>query len=131
DRHMKTWRRNKAAIIWEGEPGDQRVLTYLDLWREVNKFANVLKGLGVVKGDRVTIYMGRIPEIQVAMLACAKIGAIHSVVYGGFSVDALAGRIDDSASKVAVTCDGAFLNGKIVQLKKIMDDALTHCPTIQ
>jgi len=131
DRHVKTWRRNKAAIIWEGEPGDQRVLTYLDLWREVNQFANVLKGLGVSKGDRVTIYMGRVPEIQVAMLACAKIGAIHSVVYGGFSVDALAGRLEDSESKVAVTQDGARLNGKIVELKNIMDQALERTHVVQ
>src|SRR5262249_55620657 len=106
DRHVQTWRKNKAAIDLEGEFGHQRVLTYVDLYREVNKFANVLKSLGVAKGDRVTIYMGRIPEIQVAMLACAKIGAVHSVVYGGFSVEALAGRIQDSESKVAITQDG-------------------------
>ena len=131
DRYQNTPTRNKTALIWEGENGDARELSYATLHHEVSRFANVLKKLGVVKGDRVTIYMGRVPEIMIAMLACAKIGAIHSVVYGGFSVDSLAGRIDDSASKVAVTCDGAFLNGKIVELKKIMDDALTHCPTVE
>ena len=131
DRYQNTPTRNKTALIWEGENGDTRELSYATLQGEVSRFANVLKKLGVAKGDRVTIYMGRVPEIMIAMLACAKIGAIHSVVYGGFSVDSLAGRIDDSASKVAVTCDGAFLNGKIVELKKIMDDALTHCPTVE
>jgi acetyl-CoA synthetase len=131
DRHVKTWRKNKAAIIWEGERGEQRVLTYLDLYRDVNRFANVLKSAGVTKGDRVTIYMGRVPEIQVAMLACAKIGAVHSVVYGGFSVEALAGRIEDSESKVAVTQDGARLNGKIVELKSIMDQALERTHVVQ
>jgi acetyl-CoA synthetase len=131
DRHVQTWRKNKAAIIWEGEPGDQRVLTYLDMYREVNKFANVLKSLGVAKGDRVTIYMGRIPEIQVAMLACAKIGAVHSVVYGGFSVEALAGRIQDSESRVAITQDGARLNGKIVELKNIMDQSLERSHSVE
>ena len=131
DRYQNTPTRNKIALIWEGENGDTREISYATLHREVSRFANVLKKLGVAKGDRVTIYMGRVPEIIVAMLACAKLGAIHSVVYGGFSVDSLAGRIDDSASKVAVTCDGAFLNGKVVQLKQIMDDALTHCPTVE
>src|SRR3989338_4890192 len=118
DRWLTTRKRNKVAIIWEGEKGEVREISYLTLHREVSRFANVLKSLGVAKGDRVTIYMGRVPEIAVAMLACAKIWAIHSVVYGGFSTDALAGRIDDSQSKVAVTCDGAFLNGKTVELKK-------------
>ena len=131
DRHLKTARRDKLALIWEGEPGDTRTLTYAELNREVCKFANVLKSLGVVKGDRVTIYMGRTPEIMVALLACAKIGAIHSVVYGGFSVDALAGRIDDSQSKIAITQDGANLAGKIVELKQIMDAALEKSPSVQ
>jgi len=90
DRHVQTWRRTKAAIIWEGEPGDERVLTYQDLHREVQKFANVLKSLGVKKGDRVTIYLPMIPELPIAMLACARIGAIHSVVFGGFSAESLA-----------------------------------------
>ncbi len=131
DRHQKTWRKNKAALIWEGEPGDSRVLTYGDLYREVNQFANVLKSLGVEKGDRVTIYMGRIPEIVVAMLACAKLGAIHSVVFGGFSVPALAGRIDDSQSKVVITQDGNWLNGKVVQLKQIADDAVAQSSSVK
>ena len=131
DRHQKTWRKNKAALIWEGEPGDTRVLTYGDLYREVNQFANVLKSLGVEKGDRVTIYMGRIPEIMVAMLACAKLGAIHSVVFGGFSVPALAGRIDDSQSKIVVTQDGNWLNGKVVPLKQIADDAVAQSPSVK
>jgi len=131
DRYMNTPTRNKTALIWEGEKGDTREFSYATLNREVCRFANVLKSLDVVKGDRVTIYMSRVPEIVVAMLACAKIGAIHSVVYGGFSVDSLAGRIDDSKSKVAVTCDGGFLSGKIIELKKIMDEALTRCPTVK
>jgi len=131
DRHQKTWRKNKIAIAWVGENGDLRTYSYFALNREVNQFANVLKAMGVRKGDRVTIYMPRIPEIIIAMLACAKIGAVHSVVYGGFSVDALQGRIEDSESKVVVTADGGWMNGKIVELKKIMDEALKHCPTVE
>jgi acetyl-CoA synthetase len=131
DRHMSTWRRNKLALIWEGEPGDVRTLSYHALNREVCRFATVLKSLGVKKGDRVTIYMGRIPEIAIAMLATAKIGAIHSVVYGGFSTDALIGRIQDSESRTVVTADGGWMNGKIVELKKIMDEALKQCPTVE
>lgn len=131
DRHMKTWRRNKVALIWEGEPGECRTFTYQQLHREVSRFASVIKALGVRKGDRVTIYMGRVPEIMIAMLACAKVGAIHSVVYGGFSVEALRERIDDSQSKIAITCDGAWLRGKTVNLKDIMDQALERSPTVQ
>jgi acetyl-CoA synthetase len=131
DRHVKTWRKNKLALIWEGEKGEVRTFSYFALHREVSKFANVLKSMGIRKGDRVTIYMGRVPELPIAMLACAKIGAIHSVVYGGFSVEALHGRIDDSQSKLAITCDGAFLNGKIVPLKEIMDEALKRSPTVE
>lgn len=131
DRHMKTWRRNKVALIWEGENGETRTYTYQQLYRHVNRFASTLKALGVRKGDRVTIYMGRVPELIMAMLACAKIGAIHSVVYGGFSVEALHGRIEDSRSKVAITCDGAWLRGEIVHLKDIMDEALKRSPSIQ
>ncbi len=124
DRHMKTWRKNKLAYIWQGEDGSERAISYGELHRMVNQFANVLKSLGVRKGDRVTIYMGRVIELPAAMLACAKIGAIHSVVYGGFSVEALRGRIADSQSRVLITCDGAFVNGKVVELKQIVDDAL-------
>ena len=124
DRHVKTWRRNKLALIWEGEKGEVRTFSYLALAREVCKFANVLKSMGVTKGDRVTIYMPRIPETVIAMLATAKVGAVHSVVYGGFSVEALHGRIEDSESKVIITADGGNMNGKIVELKKIVDEAL-------
>ena len=131
DRHVKTWRRNKLALIWEGEPGDQRSFSYHALNREGSKFANVLKAMGIKKGDRVTIYLPRIPEIVIAMLACAKIGAIHSVVYGGFSVEALHGRILDSHSKLAITADGGWLNGKIVKLKDILDEALQRSPSVE
>jgi acetyl-CoA synthetase len=131
DRHMHTAVRNKAALLFEGEPGDSRVLTYQMLHREVSQFSGVLKAMGVNKGDRVTIYMGRIPELMVAMLACAKIGAMHSVVYGGFSTEALHGRIDDSQSRLLVTCDGAWLRGQIVELKKIADEAVVQSPSIQ
>lgn len=124
DRHVKTWRRNKLALIWESETGEVRTFSYHALNREVCKFANVLKSMGISRGDRVTIYMPRIPETVIAMLATAKIGAIHSVVYGGFSVEALHGRIEDSESKVIITADGGRMNGKIVQLKKIADEAL-------
>jgi acetyl-CoA synthetase len=131
DRHQKTWRRNKLALIWEGEPGDLRTFSYHALYREVCQFANVLKSMGARKGDRITIYMGRIPEIVIAMLACAKIGAIHSVVYGGFSVEALHGRIEDSQSRLVLTADGGWLNGKIVRLKSIVDEALQRCGCVE
>jgi acetyl-CoA synthetase len=131
DRHVKTWRRNKAAIIWEGEPGEERVLTYGDLHREVQKFANVLKSLGVQKGDRVCIYMPLTPEAVIAMLACARIGAPHSVVFGGFSAESLADRINDAQAKVLITADGGWRRGAIVPLKRNADDALRNCPTIQ
>jgi len=124
DRHVRTWRRNKLALIWESEKGDVRTFSYHALAREVCKFANVLKSMGVNRGDRVTIYMPRIPETVIAMLATAKIGAVHSVVYGGFSVEALHGRIEDSESKVIVTADGGYMNGKVIELKKIVDEAL-------
>ncbi len=131
DRHLKTWRKNKLALIWEGEPGDVRTFSYFALNREVSKFANVLKSMGVRKGDIVTIYMPRIPEQMFAMLACAKIGAAHSVVYGGFSVEALAERIEDAQSKVLVTADGGWLRGKVVGLKDIADEAMSRQPTIE
>jgi acetyl-CoA synthetase len=131
DRHLTTHRRNKLALIWEGEKGEQRSFSYHALNREVSKFASVLRALGVKKGDRVTIYMGRVPELPIAMLACAKIGAVHSVVYGGFSTEALHGRIEDSESRVVVTCDGAFLNGKTVELKRIADEAIKRAPIVE
>lgn len=131
DRHMRTAVRNKAALIFEGEKGDSRVYTYQQLNYEVCKFASVIRAMGVQKGDRVTIYMGRIPELMIAMLACAKVGAMHSVVYGGFSTEALHGRIEDSASKLLITCDGSWLRGQIVELKKIADEAVDRAGTIQ
>jgi acetyl-CoA synthetase len=132
DRHLKTYRKNKLALIWESEDGKtDRTFSYYSLNREVTRMANIIKSMGIKKGERVTIYMGRIPEIAFAMLACAKIGAIHSVVFGGFSTDALQGRIEDSESKLVITCDGAFQNGKIVELKHIVDEALKKCPSVE
>ncbi len=124
DRHLTTWRRNKAAIIWEGEPGDSRTITYEQLHREVCQFANALKELGVKKGDVVGIYMPMIPEAAIAMLACARIGAPHSVVFGGFSADALRERLNDAAAKVVITADGGFRKDKVVALKEQVDLAL-------
>jgi acetyl-CoA synthetase len=131
DRHVKTWRKNKLALIWESEKGEQRTFSYFRLWQEVNRFANVLKSMGVKKGDTVTIYMGRVPELPIAMLATAKVGAVHSVVYGGFSEQSLASRIEDAQSKVLVTCDGAWLRGKTVNLKEIVDEAVRRSPVVQ
>jgi acetyl-CoA synthetase len=131
DRHQRTWRKNKLALVWVGEKGDVRTYSYFALHRETCRFANVLKAMGVKKGDRVTIYMPRVPEIVIAMLAAAKLGAIHSVVYGGFSHDALQGRIEDSDSKVVITADGGFMNGKVVELKKTVDEAVRRCPTVE
>ncbi len=131
DRHAATARRNKLALLWEGEKGEFRSFSYFALRREVCRFSNVLKSLGIQKGDRVTIYMGRVPELPIAMLACARIGAIHSVVYGGFTVEALAERIEDSQSKVLITCDGAYQRGKIVALKQIADEAVQRAGTIE
>ena len=127
----KTFRRNKLALIWEGENGESKTYSYFALHRETCKFANVLKSMGVQKGDRVTIYMGRTPEIVIAMLACARIGAVHSVVYGGFSVESLAERIEDSNSRVLIVSDGAYQRGKIVHLKQIADEALQRCGTVE
>ncbi len=131
DRHAKSWRKNKIAIIWEGENGDQCSYSYFRLWKAVNRFANVLKSMGVQKGDTVTIYMGRVVELPIAMLATTKIGAIHSVVYGGFSEQALANRISDAKSKIVITCDGAWLRGKTVNLKEITDEAVSRSPIVQ
>ncbi len=131
DRHATGARKDKLALIWEAEDGEQRKYTYQALSAEVNRFANVLKGLGVKKGDTVTIYMGRVPELPIAMLAVAKIGAIHSVVYGGFSEQALADRINDAQSKILVTCDGAWLRGKTVNLKDISDEAAAKAPIVE
>jgi len=131
NRHLKTYRKNKLALIWEGEPGDKRTYSFFALNREVCKFANVLRSMGVKKGDIVTIYLPRIPEQVIAMLACAKIGAPHSVVYGGFSVEALAERIEDAHSHVLITADGGWLRGKIVPLKDIADEAIARQPCIE
>jgi len=130
DRHLNTWRRNKAAIIWEGEPGDSRTLTYHDLHREVSKFANVLKYLGVRSGDRVGIYLPMIPEAAIAMLACARIGATHSIVFGGFSAEALKDRILDAKATLVITADGGYRKGAASPLKPHVDDALSHCPGV-
>ena len=131
DRHVATWRRNKAALIWEGEPGEVRTLTYQQLLIEVRKFANVLKSLGVKRGDRVTIYMGMTPELPIAMLACARIGAIHSVVFGGFSANALVDRITDQQAVAVITQDGSYRRGNEVKLKAAVDEALPSCPSVK
>ena len=131
DRHVATARRNKAALIWEGEPGDHRVLTYHQLWREVNRFANVLKGLGVKHGDRVTIYMPMVPELPIAMLACARIGAIHSVIFGGFSAKAVHDRVEDAGSAVVITADGGFRRGKPLPLKQIVDEGVADLAVVK
>jgi acetyl-CoA synthetase len=132
DRHIKTARKNKAAIMWQGEPvDDARTYTYIELYTEVNKFANVLKKKGVKKGDRVSIYLPMIPELPIAMLACARIGAIHSIVFGGFSADALRDRIQDCAANVVITSDASYRSGKVVPLKGNADNALESCPTVK
>ena len=131
DRHIEAGQRNKAAIIWEGEPGDSRVLTYWDLYREVNLFANALKSLGVEKGDRVAIYLPMIPEAVITMLACARIGAIHSVVFGGFSAESLRDRINDAGAKVLITADGGYRRGQIIPLKHDADYAVKDTPCIE
>ena len=131
DRHLNTWRRNKAALIWEGEPGDQRTLTYQQLHAEVCKFANVLKRSGIEKGDRVALYLPLIPELAVAMLACARIGATHNVIFGGFSSTALIDRINDASCKVVVTADGGWRRGNEVKLKAAVDVALKGTPSVR
>jgi acetyl-CoA synthetase len=131
DRHIKTARRNKAALIWEGEPGDRRTLTYWDLYVEVQKCANMLKKLGVKRGDRVAIYMPLIPEVVIAMLACTRIGAAHSVVFGGFSPESLRDRINDAECKVLITADGGYRRGGVIPLKRNADKAVESCPTIE
>src|SRR6266436_5485676 len=130
-RHLEGPRRNKAALIWEGEPGDSRVLNYQMLADEVAKCANALKSLGVKDGDRVAIYMPLVPEAAIAMLACARIGAIHSVVFGGFSAEALADRINDAEAKVCITADGGWRRGQVVELKQNVDEALKKTPSIE
>jgi len=131
DRHLATPTRNKAALIWEGEPGDQRVLTYYQLHREVCRAANALQQLGIEKGDRVGIYMGMVPEAVIAMLACARIGAVHSVVFGGFAADAVRDRMNDAQAKCVITQDGAFRKGAPSPLKPQVDQALEQCPSVK
>ena len=131
DRHLKSARRNKAALIWEGEPGDWKVYTYWDLYREVCRFANGLKSLGVKKGDRVTIYLPMVPELPIAMLACARIGAPHSVIFGGFSAESIRDRVNDSQSKLMVTADGGYRRGNIVDLKQIVEESLDGAPSVE
>jgi acetyl-CoA synthetase len=131
DRHVRGARRNKAALIWEGEPGDRRTLTYFDLFRQVSAFANVLKALGVEKGDRVAVYLPLIPELAIAMLACARIGAVHSVVFGGFSAESLRDRINDAKARVLVTADGGYRRGQLVPLKTVADEAVADTPSIE
>jgi len=131
DRHLTSWRRNKAALIWEGEPGDRRTLTYQQLHFEVCRFANVLKRAGVAKGDRVALYLPLIPELAIAMLACARIGATHSVIFGGFSSSALVDRINDASCKLVVTADGGWRRGNEVKLKVAVDEALKQTPSVK
>jgi|TARA_R110002124_G_scaffold75577_3_gene202819 acetyl-CoA synthetase len=131
DRHLDSWRKNKAAIIWEGEPGDTRVLRYQDLYREVCKFANCLKKLGVETGDRVTLYMPMVPELAIAMLACSRIGATHSIIFGGFSADAIADRNNDAQAKLVITADGGWRRGKNVALKEAVDQSMEKSPSVE
>jgi len=131
DRHLTTARRNKAALLWEGEPGDRKVLTYWELGREVGRAANALKRLGIRRGDRVAIYLPMIPEAAIAMLACTRIGAVHSVVFGGFSAEALRDRINDAGAVCLITADGGYRRGQMLPLKRYADQALTECPSIR
>ncbi|WP_238398732.1 acetate--CoA ligase [Edaphobacter sp. 12200R-103] len=131
DRHALGSRRDKIALLWEGEPGEVRKLTYGDLYAEVQRFANVLKGLGIKKGDRVAIYMGMCPELAIALLACARIGAVHSVIFGGFAAHAIVDRVNDSSCVALITQDTSYRRGSEVQLKKIADEALEQCPTVK
>jgi acetyl-CoA synthetase len=130
DRHLETWRKNKAAIIWEGEPGEIKTITYLQLHQEVSRFANVLKKLGVQTGDRVALYMPLVPALAVAMLACARIGATHTVIFGGFSADAIRDRVNDGQCKLIVTADGGYRRGSELRLKDIVDEAARQCPSV-
>jgi acetyl-CoA synthetase len=130
DKHLKNWRRNKVAIYWVGENGEEKTLSYLQLYKEVNKLAAALKKLGVKDGDRVAFYLPMIVELPIAMLACARIGAIHTVIFSGFSAQALADRINDTETNVVITADGGFRRGKIIELKSIVDEAVENTPSV-
>ena len=131
DKHINSNIKNKAAIIWEGENGENITLTYYQLYQKVNQFSNALKNLGIKKGDRVTIYLPMVPELPIAILACSRIGAIHNVIFSGFSSTALVDRINDAKSKIIITADGGFRRGKVIELKKIVDEAIINTPSIQ
>src|SRR4051794_10866901 len=131
DRHVEGARADKPAIIWEGEPGETRVLSYRELLQEVSRFANALEGLGIRAGDRVGIYMGMVPEAAIAMLACARIGAIHSVIFGGFAAEAVRDRMNDAQAKCIITQDGAYRRGSVVPLKPHVDKAIEACPSVE
>jgi len=131
DRHIEAGKGDKVAYYWEGEPGDERVITYLDLYEDVCRFANGLKSIGVGKGDRVAVYMGMVPELAVAMLACARIGAAHSVIFGGFSADAIYDRVEDAGARVLITCDGAWRRGSVVDLKVAADRAMERTDLVE
>src|SRR5579863_3175128 len=131
DRHIATHRKNKVAILWEGEPGEQRSLSYQELYRLVVRFASVLSSRGYQAGDRAIIYMPMIPELPIAMLACARLGVIHSVVFGGFSAEALKARIQDLGATVVITADGGYRRGKEVKLKPAVDEAVAECPAVR
>ncbi len=131
DRHLDTWRRNKAAIIWEGETGEIKTITYLQLHQEVARFANVLRELDIKTGDRVAIYMPLVPALTVAMLACARIGATHTVIFGGFSADAIRDRVNDGQCKLIITADGGYRRGEELRLKDVVDEAAKQCPSVK
>src|SRR5512136_135386 len=131
DRHIKTEKKNKLAYIWEGEMGEVRTFSFYQLYREVNKLAKAFKDAGIKKGDRIAVYLPVIPELPITLLACARVGAIHTVVFSGFSADALAGRVNDSGARILVTADGSFRRGKTVAIKDNADRALPNCPTIE
>ncbi|HXZ94671.1 MAG TPA: AMP-binding protein, partial [Dehalococcoidia bacterium] len=131
DRHVKTWRRSKVAVYWEGENGETRVLSYSTLFRDVNRYASALKQIGVKEGDRIALYLPMIPELPIFMLACARIGAVHTVIFSGFGARAMCDRIEDTKAKVIITADGGYRRGKITPLKEIADEAATECSSVE
>ena len=131
DKHLITDKKNQAAIIWEGEDGKSVTITYNQLFRKVNQLANAFKKMGIEKGDRITIYLPMIPELPISMLACARIGAIHSVIFSGFSSQSIIDRVNDAKSRIIITADGGYRRGKIVPLKRIVDEAVKYTPSIE